>query len=601
MRIARLRISGFRGIKEADIKLDTTTVLIGPNNVGKTTVIEALALVLGRDGMIRNLTEHDFYGSNPRPVDRIKIIATIVDFATSDPDRLPDWFGVRRGIPKWYDPATNTDSSTVKPAPYLLACEIAFQARFDFEALEVETSRYFFDDPSIDDVFLDDVVTPINIGLLKDIGFFLIPANRSWDRMMSFGSELFRRVINSGQGLPAESILTERDRLRNPLNALEEDSNLSPIIREVNDEIASLFGKSNDLKLRVTSTDSAAVLESVIPHFLNQDGITVPSKRQGSGLISLQSLFLLLHFGKQRLDQGKGFCFALEEPELHLPPAIQRRILRRLKALSSQVLISTHSSLIAGFSESTEIFMVQNKSGILTTKPLIKQAFNKNTPNALRTLLQIRRVEVVTALMAELVIVPEGFIDYEWLHLLLRVIELQALPVSGTSLASTTIGIIPTQNGAVCSTTALIKEVHATVVSLVDGDSAGNDYIKTIIADTGQIVLRWPDGWTIEDVTGWILMPCEAEVIEFFSTEYSLDLKNVDELVLCLKDGNIKNPHHFKGDRVVYENLARLISENPISIERIIQLFEGIVKIAKSKSSTVFSQKSGTNIFTFNV
>ena len=601
MRIARLRILGFRGIKEADIKLDTTTVLIGPNNVGKTTLIEALALVLGRDGMIRNLTEHDFYGSNPGAEDRIKIIATIVDFTTSDPDRLPDWFGIRKGIPKWYDPATNSVSSLASSAAGLLACEIAFQARFDFESLEVETCRYFFDDPSIDDVFLNDTVTPINLGLLKDIGFFLIPANRSWDRMMSFGSELFRRVINSASGLPAESILSERDRLRNPTNPLEQDLNLSPIITEVNDEVSALFGKSNDLKLRVTSTDSASVLENVIPHFLNQDGVTVPSKRQGSGLISLQSLFLLLHFGKQRVDQGKGFCLALEEPELHLPPAIQRRILRRLKALSSQILISTHSSLIAGFSEPTEMLVVDNKSGILTAKPLLKQALDKKTPNAIRTLLQIKRVEVVTALMAELVIVPEGLIDYDWLHLLLRVIELQAQPVSGASLASTTIGIIPTQNGAVCATTSLIKEVHSNVVSLVDGDSAGNDYVKTLTVDSTQKVIRWPNDWTIEDVIGWITIPCESEVLQFLAAEYSLSLNNVNELVQCLKDDNVKNPHHFKGDRVLYENLARLISEHSDSLGRIIQLFEGIVKVAKAENTYLFAKPDEKNIFTLTI
>ncbi|MBL4858948.1 MAG: EamA family transporter, partial [Erythrobacter sp.] len=45
-----------------------------------------------------------------------------------------------------------------------------------------------------------------------------------------------------------------------------------------------------------------------------------------------------LHFGNRRVESGKGFCLALEEPELHLPPTIQRRVLRRLKTLSSQII-----------------------------------------------------------------------------------------------------------------------------------------------------------------------------------------------------------------------------------------------------------------------
>ena len=40
-------------------------MLIGPNGAGKSTVLEALALLFGRDKLVRTLTELDFYGSSP--------------------------------------------------------------------------------------------------------------------------------------------------------------------------------------------------------------------------------------------------------------------------------------------------------------------------------------------------------------------------------------------------------------------------------------------------------------------------------------------------------------------------------------------------------
>lgn len=52
--------------------------------------------------------------------------------------------------------------------------------------------------------------------MIRDVGFFLVPASRTWDRVVSFGSELFRRVVASAAGQPAESVLGERDRLRAP-------------------------------------------------------------------------------------------------------------------------------------------------------------------------------------------------------------------------------------------------------------------------------------------------------------------------------------------------------------------------------------------------
>ena len=53
MHIVRLKISGFRGVRSADIALGRHAVLVGPNNSGKTTVIEALALLFGRDRLVR--------------------------------------------------------------------------------------------------------------------------------------------------------------------------------------------------------------------------------------------------------------------------------------------------------------------------------------------------------------------------------------------------------------------------------------------------------------------------------------------------------------------------------------------------------------------
>ncbi|WP_207544040.1 AAA family ATPase [Sinorhizobium alkalisoli] len=64
MEMVRLKISGFRGVRSADIALGRHAVLVGPNNSGKTTVIEALALLFGRDRLVRRLTEHDFHGAH---------------------------------------------------------------------------------------------------------------------------------------------------------------------------------------------------------------------------------------------------------------------------------------------------------------------------------------------------------------------------------------------------------------------------------------------------------------------------------------------------------------------------------------------------------
>jgi putative ATP-dependent endonuclease of OLD family len=98
MQIADLRIENFRGIRTGRIRFGPHTVFIGPNNCGKTTVIEALALLFGRDRMIRALTERDFFGSDPQPADRIRLVATIIGFDGDEPADRTDWFRDDRSV-----------------------------------------------------------------------------------------------------------------------------------------------------------------------------------------------------------------------------------------------------------------------------------------------------------------------------------------------------------------------------------------------------------------------------------------------------------------------------------------------------------------------
>ena len=459
MQVALLQIENFRRIRNGKVEFREHTVLIGPNNSGKTTIVEALALVLGRDRLVRTLTEHDFYGSTPGPASRIKIVATIIGFEPENFVAHTEWFREGRGIPLWFDPADGSVVPEKGDESQRLACQIVFAAYFNRESLEVETARYFNDDDEID-VFAEENFVSVPGKLIREIGFFLVPASRSWDRMLSFSSELFRRVIRSASGLPAETILEERDRLRFPERQLENDARLRPVVDNVNDEIEKLLGKSNPLRLRLTATDSAGVLEAVMPHFQMEDRTPVPSKREGSGLVSLQSLFLLLHFGQKRIEDGESFLMVLEEPELHLPPAVQRRVLSRLQSLSTQTIVSTHSPLIASYCEAASLLVVRNDRGTLVARAMLAQPLSQDATNAVRRLYQINRVETATAMMGEFVLVPEGRFDFDWLTLLLRAAELERESAE-PCLFGVRVGVVPTSDAKVKETCEVLSKAHS--------------------------------------------------------------------------------------------------------------------------------------------
>jgi putative ATP-dependent endonuclease of OLD family len=84
VRACRLKITNFRGIQSATLFLPKHGVLIGDNNTGKTTIFEALDLVLGVDRLNRQppVDEHDFF----RGKYRIQPPAALPAEGVPDPD-----------------------------------------------------------------------------------------------------------------------------------------------------------------------------------------------------------------------------------------------------------------------------------------------------------------------------------------------------------------------------------------------------------------------------------------------------------------------------------------------------------------------------------
>ncbi len=583
MQIASLEIENFRGISAGTVNFSKHTVLIGPNNCGKTTVIEALALLFGRDRMIRSLTEHDFYGSNPDAIARIKLVATVIGFEGDDPSQHLDWFRDDRGIVKWWNPKTKKVEPERSEPECKLACQIAFAARFDRPSLEVETIRYFYDDDEMGDVFNDELSTTFPARLIREVGFFLVPATRTWDRMVSFGSELFRRVVAASNGQPSESVIAERDRLRDPQGKLEKDDHLGPIVDELNKELEGFFRTTPTLQLRVTATDSSSLLDAVVTHYTHQGTtLPLPARRHGSGLLSLQHLLLLLQFGRMRSENNEGFWMALEEPELHVPPALQRRLVHRIQALSTQTFVTTHSPMIASLADPTGVIVLRNEGGVLSSRPLLSSALPADTTNGVRKLFQVNRAETVAALMHDFVLIPEGRTDYEWLMLLVRAADLhQGWTDERVCHFDSFIGVIPTHDSAVVKSVEILQPLHPRVLALVDGDDAGVGYAKELLAQddpNSGVIVRWPDDWTLENVIGWIV---EADADECLAA-VTIDppAASVPELVERLKSKD-RPVYGLKADTSAYEAIADAISARPKCYGRAKQVLDAIADAAQ--------------------
>ena len=74
--------------------------------------------------------------------------------------------------------------------------------------------------------------------------------------------------------------------------------------------------------------------------------------------------------------------------------------------------------MVAAISDPRAVAVLRNEGGALSSLPLLATALPAATPNGVRKLFQLNRVDTITAIMHDVVLVPEGRTDYDWLKLL---------------------------------------------------------------------------------------------------------------------------------------------------------------------------------------
>ena len=579
MNVARLRITGFRGICEADLRLGPHCALVGPNGCGKSSIVDALSLVLGRSKMVRPLTEHDFTGSDPAAGTRIKIVATLSGFASDVAEEHDDWFRPDRGVPKWCD-ASGQEFATAAAGRKLCA-NVGFCARFDHDGLEVANVRYFHDDDDATDPFDDEgALMSVPPRLLNDLGYYVLPARRDWDAVASFNSDLFRRTVSNLAGIPADEIIGQRNALRDPPVKIEASDKLTELVNGLNLRLARLAPGSPKFQLRVTAGDSESVLQALLPHYVADGGPSLPAARHGAGLVSLQSLLLLLEIGKMRKAKDLPFILALEEPELHLSPGVHGRLVAEAINTAGQVICTTHSPEVARVFKATSVLITTNHAGQLAARPFLAQALTPAATNNERKLYLLNRASVVSALMHPHVLVPEGRFDTEWL---LRLSAIADPHVANTSPFNATFGVVPTENAAVVFTTARLMPLRPRIVPLVDGDAAGDGYVTDLLAanPAPPIILQLPAGWTIEDVVRWMLDPGGNPVLTAIQGGIpNFNFPTLDALRDLLKTPNKNNVVGLKEDVLAHEIVVSAIEENPACRARAVEFFEALVSAA---------------------
>lgn len=339
MKLKSLTIKNYRGIKSLELNLhENTTVLIGENNTGKTTILNALTYSLERVKSRNNcvFSEYDYHlpeeNSDPKNSDELKLI---LKFAESEEDEWGD--ELVRSI---------TDVITYEEGKDLRQVKLQITSSYDTASFEFKQDWAFL---NAKNKIMPKTRNSYHLTNLQKIRpIFYLSALR--DAGKEFGS----RSTFWGPFLKNTSITDElKSELENELSQI--NNRIVEAHKPFSDIITSLKNVQNFVDL---SSDDVVSIEAVPSRVFDMLGKTqvnlssasgskLPIHRHGDGTQSLAVLLLFDAFLGVRLknvyDKLAEPILALEEPEAHLHPSAIRSLWKTVNSFSGQKVIASHS------------------------------------------------------------------------------------------------------------------------------------------------------------------------------------------------------------------------------------------------------------------
>ena len=404
MRIVRVHIENFRGISLADIHLNGTSVLLGDNNIGKSTIFEAIELAIGADRLSRTqaIDEHDFHGGRYlNDGDQLrKIVVEVVIAGLDEQHRikfranLEFWRLADRALLGAGD-VVGTAQEGIEPA-----VRIRFEGAYDAENDEF-VSKTWFAVPRQED---GTPISECRSGDKREFGFLHLRALRTGSRALSMERGSLLDVILKTYEVRTQMWEGLLDRLRNLDVVGAADAEFGVILTAIRDAMREIvpgeWADSPHLRVsELTREDLRRVLKSFLA--TGVPGYAAPFQHQGSGTINALVLAML---GLIATRRNGRVIFAMEEPELSLPPHVQKRVVDKVRSLASQALFTSHSPyVIEQFPPEQMSVLTRDGAGVLQAANVILLDNLK-----LKIFRDGFRTRFCEALLARRVIVVEG-------------------------------------------------------------------------------------------------------------------------------------------------------------------------------------------------
>lgn len=322
MKLTRIKLENYRRLADCEIEVRDHLVLVGANDVGKSSLLRALDLVLGASTaqLYSNLSLDDFRDVNQELSFEVKLVDFTVDEKALFADEI------------FVDPSSGNQSLTIQLTASVDASESLSITRIGPHA---GTGRQLSRDQ------------------IAGLGWkFLSATSQTRDLREDRRSALddMLKVVDLGaEKAGFDAIAT----------GFQEALDGSKTLGDLRKQLAGQLSKALPTKLKkkdlsfVSGASADDDLLSDVRLRVTKGGIEHELSQQSDGTRALYAIALY------DLMSAGANVVGIDEPEIHLHPTSQRSLARLLKASNNQKVIATHSSDIVGAFDADSIVVVR--------------------------------------------------------------------------------------------------------------------------------------------------------------------------------------------------------------------------------------------------
>ena len=348
--IEELRIRNYKCFENIDIKLKESTLILGANNVGKTSLLEALELCFTP---YKRISEDLIFVKKDEILERNKEI--IMDVLISPVGDLFD--------EKWHQFFGNF----VIEGEFKDFVALRTIIKYNSSKGEYDLERKALNSwPKSEEVILfkDFNNNSVKREVIEAIPVFYLDAKRDIVSEMSDKFSYWGKLVKDIK-LSKNDLLEMEEHLNDINMQIIDGSEVLKHLKKNLNKITEVMNTSkSSIEINPVSRKIKDLDQGMEIRFNDKDSESFSIVNQGMGTRSWATFLTLSAYidwkVKEMVIENKPYhpLLLLEEPEAHLHPQAQRKIHNQMQILTGQKIISTHSPAIAAQVELEEILHI---------------------------------------------------------------------------------------------------------------------------------------------------------------------------------------------------------------------------------------------------